>query len=686
MTLPVATGENMTKRNEFAGIRDRMLAPYLTSPDVKTVRQLRSQLKEDGSWPDVNYAGHRTTSWEPAEHLRRLLTLTQAWFAPTSDVPRNGELTAEINRTFDYWLRKDPRRPWWWDCIGAPRMLSLIMLMFEEHLTDSQRGKGIEILKRAKLNKTGQNLVWQAEITARRALIQRDEALLKRAFARIASEIRISQGEGIQADFSFHQHGKCLYNHGYGAGFATDNARLAAMVDGTAFACPAEKIALLSAYILDGSQWLALGMHSDFGAEGREITRPNQTARYLGKAAEYMLKVATGRESEFRKLGSRVAGESAPPLVGNKYFHCSDIMVHHRPRWYMSARMYSIRTRNTDGLSGCDEGLLSHYVADGATCIMRHGNEYLNIFPVWDWQRVPGTTVELTSHRPGDPRRKTSSKFAGGVSDGTAGVAAFHLERGSLRARKSWFFFSNTAVCLGCDIHCETDYEVVTTLNQCRLHGSVTVGRDNGTEVSKEGKRMLDARWILHDGIGYMFEKSTPVTLSNANSTGNWKRISAQRSPDPVTDKVFMLGLMHGARPDGGAYAYAVFPDLQTQAMAKLVRRPPFRIARNSAKVQAVYHSRDLALGIVFHEAGEFAWNKWRVAADRSCLVLIRRRQDGWHMAVADPAARKATARLDVSWPNGRAHGVNVKFPEEQNAGASTILRLESESDGRESR
>ena len=682
----VATAEKDAVKptpNDLFVVRERMLAPYQMPPVSERVHELRTQLQADGSWPDVNYSGNSTTTWEPAEHLRRLLTLTQAWFAPASSAHHNAELASEIGRALDCWLHKDPRRPWWWDCIGAPGTLSLIMLMLDGHLTEFQQKKGMEILERAVLGATGQNLVWQAEITARRAVLQRDADLLRRAIMLILSEIRISDGEGIQADFSFHQHGHCLYNHGYGAGFAEDNARLAALTAGTAFAYPPEKIMLLSAYILDGSQWLAFGSHSDFGAEGRQITRPGQTAQYLGKAAQDMLKVATGRENEFRALSARIAGKPVvKPLTGNKHFHRSDIMVHHRPGWYMSARMYSERTLNTDSLAGCDEGLLSHYLAEGATYIMHHGNEYLDIFPVWDWQRVPGTTVELAPHCPGNPSRNGESAFAGAASDGTVGVAAFHLKRDSLRARKAWFFFSNVAVCLGTDIHCGTDHAVITTLNQCRLRGPVTVGRDNGTEIPDEGERTLDARWIWHDGIAYMLDKTTPVTLANVCRTGNWKRISAQRSSDPVTDKVFMLGLTHGVRPDGADYAYAVLPGTEVKAIPGLVHKPPFRIAANSGKVQAVYHPGDAALGIVFHEAGQFEWQEWRLVVERPCVLVIRREQDTWYMAVADPAAGSGTVRLDISWPNGRAHGLNIKLLEGQYAGATTIVRLEQEASG----
>jgi len=708
-TLTFATAAEKTMSEEsltdLDEMRQRVLAPYLTPPDAERVRSLRASMQEDGSWPDVNYGGSSTTTWEPAEHLRRLLILAQAWHAPTAETHGDDDLAAEISRALDCWLRKDPRRPWWWDCIGAPGRVSLILLMLDGHLTNAQRAKGIEILKRAKMSdsggkqvwsgsETGQNLVWQAEITARRALLQKDAELLRRAFGRIASEIRISDGEGIQADFSFHQHGPCLYNHGYGANFATDNARLAALSDGTAFAYPPEKIALLSSYILDGSQWLARGPHTDFGAEGREITRPQQTARYLGEAARDMLKVATGRKAEFQALVARIDGvPGATPLAGNKHFYRSDIMAHHRPGWYMSARMYSTRTMNTDNLAGCGEGLLSHYLAEGATCIMCHGDEYLNLFPAWDWQRVPGTTVELIPHNPGEPQRKGASAFAGGASDGTAGVAAFQLQRETLRARKAWFFFSDTAVCLGAGIRCATDCSVVTTLNQCRLRGSVTIGSDTGAEVAQAGTKTIDARWIWHDGIAYLFEQVMPITLTNGRVEGNWRRISAHRSSEAnygilgsVTDQVFLVGMNHGVRPNGASYTYAVLPKTTARDVPALARTPPFLIATNSVNVQAVYHPGDAALGLVFHEPGRFVWHGWQLVVDRPCVLVLRQEQEVWHMALADPAAGSGTVRVDISWPNGRAHVVNVTLPKGQHVGKTTLVRLEQEASDRESR
>ena len=130
------------------------------------------------------------------------------------------------------------------------------------------------------------------------------------AYRRIADEIRVGLGEGIQPDFSFHQHGPCLYSHGYGAAFIVDGSRIAAQLEGTGLAFPPEKIELLTRLILDGTQWMTRGDATDFGAEGREITRQGQSASHLASAAQTMLRLPDGREDEFRDW--RVA----PPDAG----------------------------------------------------------------------------------------------------------------------------------------------------------------------------------------------------------------------------------------------------------------------------------------------------------------------------------------------------------------------------------
>jgi hypothetical protein len=68
----------------------------------------------------------------------------------------------------------------------------------------------------------GQNRIWVAMNHLYLALLTDD---LKRAEVvreAFGDEVRVQQGEGIQEDYSFHQHGTLLYTGGYGRGFTED--------------------------------------------------------------------------------------------------------------------------------------------------------------------------------------------------------------------------------------------------------------------------------------------------------------------------------------------------------------------------------------------------------------------------------------------------------------------------------
>ncbi len=193
----------------------------------------------------------------------------------------------------------------------------------------------------------------------------------------MADEIRITLEEGIQPDFSFHQHGALPYNHGYGSVFLSNCTELANVVTGTAFEFPPEKIELLSRLVLDGNQWMMRYGTKDCGATGRGITRragDSPSAGYLAPIVREMLTLGTGHDPEFRNLLARLGGDPTVPLVGNRHYWRGDFMTHHRPGYYMSAKMVSNRLFNTDGPSN-DEGLKSHHLSDGCTYIMRTGME-----------------------------------------------------------------------------------------------------------------------------------------------------------------------------------------------------------------------------------------------------------------------------------------------------------------------
>ena len=671
-------------------VKGRILEPLLRPVERGRVESLVESVQADGGWPDVDYADQSTVHWRPIDHLQRLLLMARAHASPESALRDDRRLRDAIFRGLDLWLTRDLRRKWWYEAIGVPGVLSQVLLLLDSELTPAQRTKGLEIVGRATISATGQNLVWMSLIVARRGILERDPDLIAAAFQRIAEEIRISPEEGIQADFSFHQHGPCLYNHGYGAGFATDCSSIALLVAGTRFAFPPEKIALLSCYVLDGSQWMARGGTPEYGAKGREITRREASARYLAQVCRNMLRLPTGREPEFQALLRRTEGDpDAPALEGNRPFYRSGLMVHHRRAYYASARAYSVRNVNTDGLSGCDEGLRSHHVADGCNTLLRTGREYVDIFPVWDWQRIPGTTVELGPQQSGEPRRKGGTAFVGGVSDGDYGLFACDFARDGLTARKAWFFFDAEFVCIGAGITCRSDNPVATTLNQCLLKGAVTLCAEGKAQTPDRGDHVFErAAWVHHDGVAYVFPVGTTVYLRNDAQRGSWKLIGLQSSDEEIARDVFKLWVDHGRSPEGATYAYTVAPGLTPSDAAACAARPGVEVLRNEPGLQAVRHAGAGVTGVAFYVPGGLETaGGLRVAVDRACLVLLReqgggtagwnatarsvRRGDGALAAsVANPENEALTVRVEVEW-QGRGHTAVFDLPGGPEAGRS---------------
>lgn len=157
-------------------------------------------------------------------------------------------------------------------------------------------------MKRSKWAKwTGQNLTWGATIQIMRGCVEKNPEVVAEAYKRLYEEIcLVPPGkEGIQTDYSFHQHGSQLYSGGYGHGFAQDNARFLYYAHETRFAAPETVLAVLVGYLLDGQQWMVYGTGYDLrmtssrnirseicNDEGRKSHHLSDGACYLYKTGE----------------------------------------------------------------------------------------------------------------------------------------------------------------------------------------------------------------------------------------------------------------------------------------------------------------------------------------------------------------------------------------------------------------
>lgn len=637
-------------------IHDALLAPTRQPRDLPAQpRQHLAALRPDGTWPDIDYADKDRAGWKPAQHVYRLLQLAKTYRTRGQELFGDAKLKAAILQAFDAWVRLDLKCPnWWYNQIGVPTTLGEFLILMEKDLSPEQRAAGIAILKRATWQKwTGQNLVWGTSIQVVRGCLENSPPVLSEAYDRMYQEIRIAPDghEGIQADFSFHQHGPLLYVGGYGAGFTHDCARFVELAHGTAYAIAPQSLRILEGYVLDGQQWMIRASVYDYVATGRELTRKGKNAASLASALERLARLGGPRREEFANFARRLKNDpDATPLFGNRHFWRSDYMAHHREAYFTSARMYSTRLLNNDGFIN-GENKKSHHLADGANLLYLTGQEYKDIFPVWDWLRIPGTTCEQnTPLVPSQVNQKGLTRFVGGVSDGTHGLAAMHLKRGQLEARKAFFFFDDEYVCLGAGITCPTDNPVYTAINQCWLKGPVTTSLDR--QPLAPGQRLLkDVLWVHHDSVGYIFPDKTSLIAANQPQTGAWSDIGVGPST-PVTGEVFSLTLDHGPKPTDASYAYVVVPNIQPRALAAHAQELKLKILANTPKLQAIHHEPLNLTAIVFAQPGtlELAPGQ-RVTVDQPCLLLLTLQDKAVQIALSNPENQPLAVNLDIDLP-----------------------------------
>lgn len=622
---------------QLARLVDGAGNPYAIQEDGDTERALRTadrtlgQQRPDGSWPDIDYTDGNRSGWPAAQHAGRLLSLAQAWRLMETGSPQRARCLAGAQRAFAYWRTNDFQCPnWWYNQIGVPRLLAPAALLLADALPDADRAYMTKVVRpRCRTAMTGQNRVWLAGNTLMIALLASDEASAAEAARAIWSELRISTDEGIQPDFSFHQHGPQLQFGNYGLAFAGDMTRWLTMLDGTPFQPDATVRHVLAGYLDEGLAWTLWRGRMDASCIGRQFG-PNALAS-RGQ------NIATIRTS-LRQLGS---GTAQPAPFGEKIFWRSDFVVHRRPGLMATLKMCSRRTIGAELVNS--ENLLGHYAGDGVLLLQGAGGEYEDIFPLWNWRRLPGITAPQSD---APPSRFSNSRlptvFTGGVTDGTNGCATLDLARDGVVAKKSWFFAGDQVFCLGAGIASTGTLPLATGVNQCWLRGAV--GREDGQ--------------LVHDGFRYAPLAGTRFEMAAGAVTGSWRSIAHRHglSAAAVTGSVFSVWIDHGVKPVGASYAYAILP---TE-----IRSPGWQILANTTNLQAIASPRG-ELMAVFHAAGDLRFEHHALTVDEPCLVHVSFR-DRTLVTIADPSQRLPLAGL--SWDG---HFARVSLPKGPEAGRS---------------
>ncbi|MCK5104876.1 MAG: hypothetical protein KAR17_18770, partial [Cyclobacteriaceae bacterium] len=507
-----------------------MLTYILESPaDPDEVEKLLTDLDEKGSWNNIDYTSKQRGAWEPRQHLTNLLSIAKAYQTKGTRFYHKNKVSEEIHLALNYWLENDFQCPnWWYPVIGVPMVLNPIMILMEAELSEEQIQLGLKILNRCEIGKTGQNKVWQSGNVLLASLLIRDIEMVNKASKSIQEELVVSLGEGVQPDWSYHQHGPQLQFGNYGLAYVGDMIKWITILRNTPFQFDENKVSILRNYLLEGQQWVTWKNQMDISACGRQlfIDSPVTKANSLSKSIKRMETLDPDFVDDYLKANQY------QNLSGNKHFWRSDIQVQRTNEYYFSVKMCSERVIGAESCNS--ENIQGYYMGDGATFLYQSGQEYENIFPYWDWKKIPGTTTQqddkilpvLTARG-----YRIESNFVGGVSDGESGFAVMDYNRNGLKAHKSWFMFDDKIVCLGAGISSSEGFPVTTSINQSYLKGEAVIKTNSGEKTSGQIEELTDPSWILHDNIGYFLPEGGNLKLEIKAIEGSWNWV-ARRYPD----------------------------------------------------------------------------------------------------------------------------------------------------------
>jgi hypothetical protein len=425
----------------MATIESRLLSSYVVLTNVSgldaDVRGYLPLITAPGIFADLNYTTGKPTGWGGYDHCLRFSEMAAALFTPSSAFYNSAALRAALldaqSGVFSWFLSAQPQDEanWWYQAIGCGRPIALVSLQLRASLSAAGVANSTALMDRSQwesFSSTGTNAADIALVHIGNGLLNGNRSMVAQAFAKIWSTVQYAGSappaspEGPKSDGSFMQHGAQLYLGNYGASWTKDVLSNIAVAANTSFNASAASLAVVTHVVLDGcaraihwpsAQW-------DVAVIGRQVTGPGSQAvvgRVGGPDTDLLdpgvLRAAAAgpRAAELLALAAALENPASVRMPARfSAFYAADYAVQTRPEYFASVRMISARTAGGECING--QGLQSLHAADGVQYIMATGYEYNDIAPTWDWEMLPGTTVQ----RGGAP---LTCKTADGMGAGT---------------------------------------------------------------------------------------------------------------------------------------------------------------------------------------------------------------------------------------------------------------------------
>lgn len=652
------------RNNDYEMFMEKIRNTTIKNPSIDKNLAL---FQENGSFSDIDYNDTQMTNWTPIKHIERLSDFVYAYTNEKNKYYQNEDLYQKIVKGLEYWYDVDSESDnWWHNQISEPQKLGVLLIQMRIGKKQIPQELETKILKRIQetggdpAKWTGANRTDIALHWIYRSCLTQNEADLKTAIDNVFNPVVYTTEEGFQHDNSYFQHGEQLYIGGYGDEILKGVTQVASYALGTQYQLDKEKVELLSKFMRETYYRAVRGQNMSFDVVGRSVSRPGLlNKRTTATYAKRMIDIDPTHADEYKAIIARLNRKQPADYqvtASHTHYFRGDYSLHVRPQYNFDVRLASTRTKKCE--YGNKENLKTYFMSDGCTNITQTGDEYFNIFPVWNWCHIPGTTAPQLEKVPMDPKAwgvLGTSTYAGGVSDSIYGATAYaYMDTNpevNTGAKKSWYFFDNEVVCLEAGIQSTSTYPVHTTVNQCFLKGGILVDKGDKEETLANGSHTLQApQWVLHDKIGYFFPQKEEVFLTAQTQSGRWYDINTSKSKKEEKMDVFTLGINHGVGPKDGSYAYIVVPGkTSAQEMKAYQKKNAIEILSNNPKIQAVRNTKLNVWMVTFFEAGTFKHKELSVTVDKPCVLMVKDiNAKSANLHIADPGQTQSPIQVEL--------------------------------------
>lgn len=652
------------RNNDYEMFMEKIRNTTIKNPSIDKNLAL---FQENGSFSDIDYDDTQMTNWTPIKHIERLSDFVYAYTNEKNKYYQNEDLYQKIVKGLEYWYDVDSESDnWWHNQISEPQKLGVLLIQMRIGKKKIPQELETKILKRIQetggdpAKWTGANRTDIALHWIYRSCLTQNEADLKTAIDNVFNPVVYTTEEGFQHDNSYFQHGEQLYIGGYGDEILKGVTQVASYALGTQYQLDKEKVELLSKFMRETYYRTVRGQNMSFDVVGRSVSRPGLlNKRTTATYAKRMIDIDPTHADEYKAIIARLNRKQPADYqvtASHTHYFRGDYSLHVCPQYNFDVRLASTRTKKCE--YGNKENLKTYFMSDGCTNITQTGDEYFNIFPVWNWCHIPGTTAPQLEKVPMDPKAwgvLGTSTYAGGVSDSIYGATAYaYMDTNpevNTGAKKSWYFFDNEVVCLGAGIQSTSTYPVHTTVNQCFLKGGILVDKGDKEETLANGSHTLQApQWVLHDKIGYFFPQKEEVFLTAQTQSGRWYDINTSKSKKEEKMDVFTLGINHGVGPKDGSYAYIVVPGkTSAQEMKAYQKKNAIEILSNNPKIQAVRNTKLNVWMVTFFEAGTFKHKELSVTVDKPCVLMVKDiNAKSANLHIADPGQTQSPIQVEL--------------------------------------